>query len=87
MAERGFNLHGQSDNAKETTYHNIDTLLTQSLSRGIAMEQMSGMDASSYNGNIAITANSCREMMPHPEFFAQCLQGSYDGLKTAAIGG
>ncbi|MCZ6503176.1 MAG: WS/DGAT domain-containing protein [Gammaproteobacteria bacterium] len=51
------------------------------------MEQMSGMDASSYNGNIAITANSCRDMMPHPEFFAQCLQDSYDELKTAAIGG
>ncbi len=41
----------------------------------------------SYNANITITANSCREMMRDPEFFAQCLQDSYDELKTAAIGG
>jgi diacylglycerol O-acyltransferase / wax synthase len=40
----------------------------------------------SYNGNITITANSCREMMPDPEFFAQCLQESYDELKAATIG-
>ena len=40
----------------------------------------------SYNGNITITASSCREMMPDPEFFAQCLQDSYDELKAAAGG-
>ncbi len=40
----------------------------------------------SYNGNITITVNSCREMMPDPQFFAQCLQDSYNGLKEATIG-
>jgi WS/DGAT/MGAT family acyltransferase len=40
----------------------------------------------SYNGQITITVNSCREMMPDPDFFAKCLQESYDELKAATIG-
>jgi hypothetical protein len=40
----------------------------------------------SYNGQITITVNSCREMMPDPDFFAKCLQQSYDELKAATIG-
>lgn len=38
----------------------------------------------SYNGQITLSVNSCREMMPDPEFFGQCLQDSYDELKSAA---
>jgi diacylglycerol O-acyltransferase len=34
----------------------------------------------SYCGNITITVNACRKMMPDPEFFAACLQESYDEL-------
>ncbi len=40
----------------------------------------------SYNGQITITVNSCREMMPDPEFFADCLQNSYEELRDATIG-
>lgn len=40
----------------------------------------------SYNGQITISVNSCREMMPDPDFFAKCLQESYDELKAATIG-
>jgi diacylglycerol O-acyltransferase len=39
----------------------------------------------SYNGKITITVNSCREMMPDPDFFAQCLQKSYEELRAATI--
>lgn len=36
----------------------------------------------SYCGQITITVNSCREMMPDPEYFAICLQESFDELKA-----
>ncbi len=37
----------------------------------------------SYNGQITITINSCRDMVPDPDFFAECLQQSYDDLRAA----
>ncbi len=41
--------------------------------------------AFSYNGAMTITVTACREMMPDPEFYAECLQASYDDLKQATI--
>jgi hypothetical protein len=40
----------------------------------------------SYDGALTISVTSCREMMPDPELFAQCLQDSYDELRDAALG-
>ena len=40
----------------------------------------------SYCGTITVTATSCRQMMPDPEFFSECLQASFDELKEAALG-
>ena len=40
----------------------------------------------SYCGRLTISATSCREMLPDPEFFAQCIQSSYDDLKSATLG-
>jgi hypothetical protein len=37
----------------------------------------------SYCGTITVTATSCRQMMPDPAFYAQCLQDSFDLLKAA----
>ncbi len=37
----------------------------------------------SYCGRITISVTSCREMLPDPEFFAQCIQTSFDDLKAA----
>lgn len=34
----------------------------------------------SYCGQITISVNACRDMMPDPEFFAECLQESFDEL-------
>ncbi len=42
--------------------------------------------AFSYNGTMTVTVTACREMMPDPEFYAGCLQASYDDLKKATIG-
>ena len=39
----------------------------------------------SYDGALTISVTSCREMMPDPEFFAQCLQDSYEELRDAAL--
>jgi diacylglycerol O-acyltransferase / wax synthase len=37
----------------------------------------------SYCGRITISVTSSREMLPDPEFFASCIQKSYDDLKAA----
>lgn len=39
----------------------------------------------SYCGSFNIAACSCREMMPDPDFYAQCLQESFDELKAATL--
>lgn len=37
-------------------------------------------------GKISITATACREMMPDPEFYRQCLQDAWSELQAAAVG-
>jgi WS/DGAT/MGAT family acyltransferase len=37
----------------------------------------------SYNGEIAVSVTACREMMPDPAFYSECLQGSFDELAAA----
>jgi len=37
----------------------------------------------SYNGEIAVSVTACREMMPDPGFYAECLQSSFDELDAA----
>lgn len=37
----------------------------------------------SYNGTITISFTSCREMLPDPAFYAECLQGAFDELAKA----
>src|SRR5204863_6975358 len=37
----------------------------------------------SYNGEIAVSVTACREMMPDPAFYAECLQSSFDELAAA----
>nr|AKQ70954.1 wax ester synthase-like Acyl-CoA acyltransferase [bacterium enrichment culture] len=37
----------------------------------------------SYNGVMWITAVACRNMMPDPAFYAECLRGSFDELMAA----
>ncbi len=40
----------------------------------------------SCNGKISIAINACRDLMPDPGFYAQCIQDSYDELRAATIG-
>ena len=36
------------------------------------------MPITSYNGELAVAFTCCRDMMPDPDFFTECLQSSYD---------
>ncbi|MAE93893.1 MAG: wax ester/triacylglycerol synthase family O-acyltransferase [Deltaproteobacteria bacterium] len=38
----------------------------------------------SYSGRISVTVTSCRDQMPDPGFYADCLQASFDELQEAA---
>jgi hypothetical protein len=40
----------------------------------------------SYCGEFSIAVTSCRDMMPDPEFYHQCLQHSFDALHAATVG-
>jgi hypothetical protein len=37
----------------------------------------------SYNGTITVSFTSCREMLPDPAVYAECLQASFDELYEA----
>jgi len=41
---------------------------------------------SSYCGGFSISATCCREMMPDPEFYQQCLRESFEELKAGTVG-
>jgi WS/DGAT/MGAT family acyltransferase len=38
----------------------------------------------SYNGTLTITVTCCREMLPDPEFYIECIQSAFDELESAA---
>jgi WS/DGAT/MGAT family acyltransferase len=38
----------------------------------------------SYAGTLTVTMTGCRAQVPDPGFYAECLQGSFDGLREAA---
>lgn len=37
----------------------------------------------SYNGAITFTFTACRDMLPDPDFYAECIQASFDELRRA----
>jgi diacylglycerol O-acyltransferase len=39
----------------------------------------------SYCGKFNISINACREMMPDPAFYAQCLRESFNELHEATV--
>ena len=42
--------------------------------------------AFSYNGRMSIAFTACREMLPDPDFYAECLRASYEDIRDAALG-
>ena len=41
---------------------------------------------SSYCGEFSISVTACRDLMPDPGFYRQCLQNSFDALQQATLG-
>ena len=39
----------------------------------------------SYDGKITITFTACREMLPDPDFYADCIRDSYEELRKATL--
>nr|WHW29738.1 putative wax ester/triacylglycerol synthase family O-acyltransferase [uncultured bacterium] len=48
---------------------------------GVALFHVVG----SYDGNMTISATSCRDIMPDPGFYKQCIVDSFEELKSAAL--
>ncbi len=42
--------------------------------------------AFSYNGRMSIAFTACREMLPDPDFYAECLAAAYQDIRDAALG-
>ena len=40
----------------------------------------------SCNGKLSIAINACRDMLPDPGWYAECIQAAYDELREATIG-
>ena len=40
----------------------------------------------SYYGELTISFTSCRNMIPDPDFFMECLQQGFDAMKAATLG-
>ncbi len=60
--------------------------MVRSLGAGPCVDSMGLFQpVTSYNGMISISFQACRNMLPDPEFYAKCLQQSYDDLKQAAL--
>ena len=42
--------------------------------------------AFSYNGQMSIAFTACREMLPDPDFYAECITASFEDARDAALG-
>ena len=40
----------------------------------------------SYGSEVAVTFTACRDSLPDPEFYAECIEASFDDLKQATLG-
>jgi hypothetical protein len=39
----------------------------------------------SYNGTITVSITGCREQMPDPGFYAECIEEAFSELREAAV--
>ena len=61
--------------------------LVRSLGAGPCMDNMGIFHpVTSYNGMIAVSFQACREMLPDPEFYEECLRESFAELQAAVPG-
>lgn len=61
-------------------------LVVRSYGLGPCLDNMGLFHAvTSYNGQIAVSFQACREMMPDPGFYEQCLYAAYADLQAAVL--
>jgi len=61
--------------------------LVKSLGAGPCMDGLGLFHpVTSYNGEIAISFQACRELMPDPEFYEQCLRDSFEAMRDQVPG-
>ena len=62
--------------------------MVRSYGLGPVMDSMGLFQAvTSYCGEISIAVTACRDMLPDPAFYAECLQSSFDDLLATAVPG
>jgi WS/DGAT/MGAT family acyltransferase len=60
--------------------------MVASFGMGLPLDGMSLFHAIlSYSGSITIAVTCCRELMPDPAFYAECLEDSFRSLREAAV--
>lgn len=63
----------------------VDGLSLGPLLPGVGLFHVVYSTVQNKKGTIAISFNACREQMPDPAFYAECIQASYDELKAATL--
>lgn len=70
----------------QTPLHFAGARMVASCGLGPVMDSMGLFHAiTSYCGAIVVTVTACRDMMPDPAFYADCLRASYESLYEAAV--
>lgn len=64
----------------------VDGLSLGPLLPGVGLFHVVYSSVQNKKGSISISFNACREQMPDPAFYAQCIKEAYEDLKTATIG-
>ncbi len=64
----------------------VDGLSLGPLLPGVGLFHVVYSTVQNKKGTIAISFNACREQMPDPAFYAECIQASYEDLKAATTG-
>ena len=64
----------------------VDSLSFGPLMPNVGLFHIIYSNVQNKKGTISISITACRDMMPDPAFYAQCLQDSFDELKAAALG-
>jgi diacylglycerol O-acyltransferase len=64
----------------------VDTLNYGPLMPNVGLFHIVYSNVQNKKGTISISFTACREMMPDPAFYAECLQVSFDELREAALG-
>lgn len=65
----------------------VDSISLGPLIPNIGLFQVVYSSVQNKKGSIILSFTACRDMMPDPAFYAQCLQEAYEELRDATLGG